>query len=132
MGKRITEDEIQYSIDIETNKAQQEIRKMEFELDGLRRKNKDLTSEMVRLEAQGAKNGQEWKNAHALYLKNNKAIKALSSSIAEQTKKIGVNYMTMNQLKKQAKQLQRQLDDTSKAISPERYYELEQRLKAVK
>ncbi|MDY3846736.1 MAG: 2-oxoacid:ferredoxin oxidoreductase subunit delta [Prevotella sp.] len=131
MAKRIKEDEIQYTIDIETNKAQQEIRKMEFEIDGLRRKNKDLTAEMVRLEAQGEKNSKEWRYAHALYLKNNKTIKALTSSIAEQTKKIGVNYMTMNQLKKQAKQLQRQLDDTSKAISPERYYELEQRLKAI-
>lgn len=131
MATRIKEDEIQYTIDIETNKAQQEIRKMEFEIDGLRRKNKDLTAEMVRLEAQGEKNSKDWRNAHALYLKNNKTIKTLTSSIAEQTKKIGVNYMTMNQLKKQAKQLQRQLDDTSKAISPERYYELEQRLKAV-
>ena len=131
MAKSIKEDKIQYSIDIETQKAQQEIKKMEISLGELRGSNKALLAQMVRLEAQGKKDSDDWKKAHKLYNENNKSIRQLTSSIAEQTKKIGVNYMTMNQLKKQAQQLQRQLNDTSKAISPERYAELEVRLREV-
>ncbi len=39
--------------------------------------------------------------------------------------------MTMNQLKKHAKELQRELDNTSKAANPEDYEQLERRLKVV-
>ena len=131
MEKSIKEDKIQYSIDIETSKAQQEIKKMENSLVELRSSNKSLLSQMVSLEAQGKKNSDKWAQLNKLYKENNKSIKQLTSGIAEQTKKVGVSYMTMNQLKKQAQQLQRQLNDTSKAIFPERYAELEVRLREV-
>ena len=84
----ISEDKIQYSIDIETSKAQQEIKKMENSLVELRSSNKSLLSQMVSLEAQGKKNGDKWTQLNELYKKNNKSIRELTSNIADQTKKI--------------------------------------------
>ena len=51
--------------------------------------------------------------------------------MAEETKKLDINSLSMAQLRKQAKDLQKQLDNTAKAIHPEEYDKLQKQLTKV-
>ena len=115
-GKHISEDEIKYIVDVESAKAQQEIRKLEKSSAALRTENKRRLDQMIKLEAQGKKESQTYKNLKKDYNEVNKTIKQNTEQIGKLTKGIKVNDLTMSQLRKEAKQLQKQLDDTSKSL----------------
>lgn len=131
-SKHISQDEIQYIVDVESSKAQQEIHKLEKESAKLRSENKQRLNQLIQLEAQGKKNTSGYKALRKEYTDTGRQIRELTAKIGEQTSKLKVNDLTMNQLKKQAKQLQKELDNTVKSIHPEEYSKLEERLKAVK
>lgn len=86
---------------------------------------------MVEMEAAGRKTSQEYKNMAEQYRTTSKAIRETTKEISAQTQRLSVMDMTMNQLRKQQKMLQRELDDTVQALHPEAYGVLEQRLKDV-
>ena len=130
-GKKISQDQIQFVVDVESSKAQQEIRKLMTSTDSLSKTNKKYLDSLVKLEAAGKKNSEEWKNLRKEYDSNNKKIRENKKTIAELTSQLKTSDLTMNQLKKQAKQLRRQLDDTSKSLNPEAYMKLEGRLRLV-
>jgi chromosome segregation ATPase len=71
---------------------------------------------LIKLEAAGKKNSQQYKDLKKRYNEVWSEIKKNTEQIAKLTNGINVNNLTMNPLKKQAKQLQKQLDDTSKAL----------------
>ena len=127
-SKHITEDEIKYVVDVESSKAQQEIRKLEKTSSDLRAENKRRLDQLIKLEAAGKKNSQQYKDLKKRYNEVGSEIKKNTEQIAKLTNGINVNNLTMNQLKKQAKQLQKQLDDTSKALNPEAYRQIQMRL----
>ncbi len=129
--KHLSEDEIRYTVTAETQKAQKEIHQLQQKTKDLSKAEKERRSRMIELEAQGKKNSQEWRNLRKSVDDYHKKIKENDRQIAELTKKLGVSGMTMNQLKKHAKELQRELDNTSKAANPEDYEQLERRLKVV-
>jgi hypothetical protein len=131
-GKHISQDELQFIVDVESSKAQQEIHKLEKESSRLRSENKQRLNQMIQLEAQGKKNTSGYKALQKEYKDTGNKIRDLTAKIGEQTSKLKVNYFTMSQLKKQAKQLQKELDNTVKSLHPEEYTKLEERLKAVK
>ncbi|MDR2003359.1 MAG: hypothetical protein LBQ74_10045, partial [Prevotella sp.] len=62
---------------------------------------------------------------------NNKAIEENNAKAKEMLKTLKLEDMTMNQLKRRAYDLQKQLDDTSKSTHPEAYNALEKELKLV-
>ena len=107
-SKHISEDEIKYIVDVESSKAQQEIRKLEKSSASLRSENKRRLDQMVKLEAQGKKESQLYKDLRQNYNQVNKQIRENTTQIANLTKGIKVADLTMNQLKKEAKQLQKQ------------------------
>jgi hypothetical protein len=109
-GKHISEDEIKYIVDVESAKAQQEIRKLEKATGDLRAENKRRLDQMIKLEATGEKESQRYKDLKKIYNEVGREIKANTEKIAKQTNSLKVNCLTMNQLKKQAKQLQKQLE----------------------
>ena len=104
---------------------------METQLKSLRSTNKSYLNGMIKLEAQGKKNSDEYQKLKNLYNESGKSIKKLTSAISEQTAKLDVNEMTMNQLRKQAKSLRQELDNTAKALNPEEYGRLESLLAQV-
>lgn len=111
-SKHISQDEIQYIVDVESSKAQQEIHKLEKESAKLRSENKQRLNQLIQLEAQGKKNTSGYKALRKEYTDTGRQIRELTAKIGEQTSKLKVNDLTMNQLKKQAKQLQKELDNT--------------------
>lgn len=130
-NKHLTEDQISLIVNVESSKAQQEIKKLENKLMSLRTTNRQQLKSMVEMEAAGKKNTKEYKNMAEQYRATSKEIRETTKDITDQTQKLDVLDMTMNQLRKQQKMLQRELDDTAQSLNPEAYAALEQRLRDV-
>lgn len=130
-SKHLTEDEIRYTVDVKTAAAQKEIYRLEQQSKKLRSENKARLSQMIQLEAAGKKETDTYKNLKKQYTETGKEIRNLTSQIGEQTSKIDILDMSMVQLKKQQKSLQKELDNTVQSLNPEAYGVLEQRLKDV-
>ena len=130
-NKHLSEDEIQYTVDVKTAKAQQEIHKLENQSASLRNENKQRLQQMIKLEASGKKETEQYKKLAASYKDTGRQIKDLTSRIQEQTRSLDTNAMTMSQLRKQSKSLQKELDNVSKSLNPKLYEQLESRLQAV-
>ena len=130
-NKHLTEDEIRYTVDVKTADAQKAIYTLEQQSKKLRSENKARLSQMIRLEAAGRKETEAYRNLKKQYSDTSKEIRTLTSRIGEQTSQINILDMSMVQLKKQQKSLQKELDNTVQSLNPEAYSVLEQRLKDV-
>ena len=127
-NKHLTEDEIRYVVDVKTADAQKAIYILEQQSKKLRSENKARLSQMISLEAAGKKETDAYKNLKKQYAETSKEIRSLTSRISEQTSQINILDMSMVQLKKLQKGLQKELDNTVKSLNPEAYGLLEQRL----
>lgn len=130
-NKHLTEDEIRYTVDVKTADAQKAIYNLEQQSKKLRSENKARLSQMISLEAAGRKETDAYRNLKKQYSDTSKEIRTLTSRIGEQTSQINILDMSMVQLKKQQKSLQKELDNTVQSLNPEAYGVLEQRLKDV-
>lgn len=130
-NKHLTEDEIRYTVDVKTADAQKAIYTLEQQSKKLRSENKARLSQMISLEAAGRKETEAYRNLKKQYTETSKEIRALTDRIGEQASKIDILDMSMVQLKKQQKSLQKELDNTVQSLNPEAYGVLEQRLKDV-
>ena len=130
-NKHLTEDEIRYTVDVKTADAQKAIYTLEQQSKKLRSENKARLSQMISLEAAGRKESEAYRNLKKQYSETSKEIRSITSRISEQTSQINILDMSMVQLKKQQKSLQKELDNTVQSLNPEAYGVLEQRLKDV-
>lgn len=127
-NKHLTEDEIRYTVDVKTADAQKAIYNLEQQSKKLRSENKARLNQMISLEAAGRKESETYRNLKKQYSETSKEIRTLTSQIGEQTSKIDILDMSMVQLKKQQKSLQKEMDNTVQSLNPEAYGVLEQRL----
>ena len=127
-NKHLTEDEIRYTVDVKTADALKAIYTLEQQSKKLRSENKARLSQMISLEAAGKKESEAYRNLKKQYSETSKEIRSLTSKISEQTSQINILDMSMVQLKKQQKSLQKEMDNTVKSLNPEAYGVLEQRL----
>lgn len=130
-NKHLTEDEIRYTVDVKTADAQKAIYTLEQQSKKLRSENKARLNQMISLEAAGRKETEAYRNLKKQYSDTSKEIRTLTDRIGEQTSQINILDMSMVQLKKQQKSLQKELDNTVQSLNPEAYGVLEQRLKDV-
>lgn len=127
-NKHLTEDEIRYVVDVKTADAQKAIYTLEQQSKKLRSENKARLNQMISLEAAGKKESETYRNLKKQYSETSQEIRSLTSRISEQTSQINILDMSMVQLKKQQKSLQKEMDNTVKSLNPEAYGVLEQRL----
>ena len=127
-NKHLTEDEIRYTVDVKTADAQKAIYTLEQQSKKLRSENKARLSQMISLEAAGRKESETYRNLKKQYSETSKEIRTLTNRIGEQTSQINILDMSMVQLKKQQKSLQKEMDNTVKSLNPEAYGVLEHRL----
>lgn len=127
-NKHLTEDEIRYTVDVKTADAQKAIYTLEQQSKKLRSENKARLNQMISLEAAGRKESETYRNLKKQYSETSKEIRTLTSRIGEQTSQINILDMSMVQLKKQQKSLQKEMDNTVQSLNPEAYGVLEQRL----
>ncbi len=130
-NKHLTEDEIRYTVDVKTADAQKAIYTLEQQSKKLRSENKARLNQMISLEAAGRKESETYRNLKKQYSETSREIRTLTDRIGEQTSKIDILDMSMVQLKKQQKSLQKELDNTVQSLNPEAYGVLEQRLEDV-
>lgn len=131
MGKKLSEDEIKYILSVESSKAQQEIYKFTKVTKELNKTNKERRSLMRELESLGKKESDEYKRLDNEVKKSNETIQKNNKLIKELEKKLDLTGLTMVQLRKKAKDLRAQLDQTVKSTHPEEYAELESELAKV-
>lgn len=86
---------------------------------------------MIELESKGKKESDTYKKLAAEYKAYGKQISDNNKRMGELTRKLDVNVLSMAQLKKQSRDLHRELDNVSKALDPERYALLESQIKKV-
>lgn len=128
---KIKEDHISLVIDAKTDKAQQELRELERATRDLSKEMKTRQNRMLDLEAAGKRETAEYKNLQAEVRSYSKLIADNNKKLRELRSAMDVNAMTMSQLKKHAKELQKALNDTSKATNPQEYERLASELRTV-
>lgn len=128
MANKIQSDKLQWELSIKDSEAQRNIANLAKANKELEKSNKEIRLEMARLEAQGKKNSIEWRNLNGVLKSNNIEIGNNSKLIAENEKQLGLQNMTMDQLKKRYKELQKELNSTSKATDPESWNSLKSKL----
>lgn len=128
---KLKEDHISLVVDAKTSAAQQALQQLERATHDLRKEMKARQNAMLDLEAAGKKESEEYKR-----LQNE--VKAYSAQIKDNETKLrtlrsqmDINAMTMSQLRKQAKDLQTALNNTSKATNPKEYEHLASQLRNV-
>lgn len=132
MAKKLTEDQINWILSVDASEAQQEIRKLVKTNRELVNVNKERRQELIKLEAAGKKETEEYKNLEAEVKKANQTISENNMIMGELEKKLDITGLTMAQLKKKARDLQRQLDQTVQSIHPDEYQALQNELDHVR
>ena len=159
-GRNLSDTEIKWTLSVDAQGAQGEIQAFSSKIQNLKTDNEELKAaiklasaeireqekELKNLEKQGLKNSKEYqslsikindkkfaveKDTKAIE-NNRKAIDTQNKKIQEVIKTMKVEDMTMSQLRKRARELQGQLDNTSKSLSPESYAKLEKELNSVR
>ena len=128
---KIKEDHIGLIIDAKTDKAQQELRQLERATRDLSKEMKARQNAMLDLEAAGKKESAEYKRLQAEVKNLSTQIKANEAKQRSLRAAMDINVMTMSQLKKQARELQTALNNTSKAANPKEYEQLASQLRSV-
>lgn len=132
MAKKLTEDQLNWILSIDSTEAQQGIRKLANANKELEKANKERRAEMIRLESQGKKETQAYKNLSFVIEENSGKLRSNRQMIKALEDKIGTAGLTMSQLKKKAQDLQRQLDNTSQATNPSEWNALNNNLSKVR
>lgn len=132
MAKGLTEDQINWILSVDASEAQQEIRKLVKTNRELVNVNKERRQELVKLEAAGKKETEEYKNLEAEVKKASRSISENNMIMGELEKKLDITGLTMAQLKKKARDLQRQLDQTVQSANPDEYQALQNELDRVR
>ena len=128
---KIKEDHIGLVIDAKTDKAQQELRQLERATHDLSKEMKARQNAMLNLEAAGKKESAEYKRLQGEVKSLSTLIKANEAKQRSLRAAMDINVMTMSQLKKQARELQTALNNTSKAANPKEYEQLASELRTV-
>lgn len=132
MAKKLTEDELKWILSVDATKAQQEVRALSKDNGKLNTTNKELKDRMIDLIATGKKESEEFNRLSKEVEQNNEKIDKNKAKIKALEGTMGISALTMAQLRKQAKDLQRQLDNTSQATHPEEWNQLNQNLLEVR
>lgn len=128
----LRDDNINLHINVTSSEAQESIRQLSQNNRELEKTNKAVRLEMEKLKAQGKEQSDEFKQLETAYKSNSASIRENTKEIKALEKSLGLNDMTMSQLRKHAKELQTQLDHTVESADPKGYSDLQKQLEATK
>lgn len=129
MSKRLSDDVIRWTLDVNGKPAMKELGGLEQETRALEKTNKDLNMELRKMEAAGKKNSQVYQGLKKQINENNTAITNNKNRMAALRKEIGLTGLTARQLRSEAQKLKNQLDNTTPNTAEWR--KLDNQLKAV-
>ena len=127
----LSEDTIKFIMTAESSELQQEVHKATKTLDDLKKKEADLHKQQAAIKSVLGEQSKEYKDLSKAIKDNAQSIANENMKLSELYKRLGTNSMTMAQLRKEAKNLQRQLDNTSESLNPKEYAEYAKKLQEV-
>lgn len=130
MAKNLKKDTVSVEIDFKARRAQEEIHKLVNATKELREQNKQHRKEITALAAAEGDNHEEVNKLNNVIAENTKEIQANQRAIDKKEAELNKSQLTYAQLEKQLKQASRELKNTSKAADPQRYKELEDKIKS--
>lgn len=125
---RLTPDYIEWVLRLNADEAAREMHKLNEANKELSRQQNATRQAMVKLEAEGKKGSKEWQNLKKSVKDYGDQIKTNNEKLKELDKRLDVNQMSAAQLKKKLKDLHDEFRNTSKAIDPKRYRELQREI----
>ena len=125
---RLTPDYIEWVLRLNADQAAREMHKLNEENKELSRQQNAARQAMTKLAAEGKKGSKEWQNLSKTVKEYGDQIKTNNEKLKELDKRLGVNQMSAAQLKKKLKDLHDEFKNTSKAIDPKRYRELQREI----
>lgn len=129
--KHLSEDEIKYIISADSSKAQQAIHQLGKSTASLRREEKARRSALIEMEATGKKNTDQYRKLKEEIRNYSKQISDNEAQMRKLRSTLDTSAMSMNQLRRYAKELATELDNTSRAASPQQFNDLQKRLASV-
>lgn len=129
---KLSEDTIKFILEADSSQAQQEIHKTGKTIEQLEGQRKKLLEQQAAMRRAHLTESKEYKDLTRDIKKNEQAIANENLKLQELYKKLGTSSMTMAQLRKEAKNLQKQLDNTSQALQPQAYKQYADKLAEVK
>ena len=132
MGKRLSEDTINFILTAESSQLQQEIHKSTKAIQDLESEEKRLRKERAAAKSALGEHSKEYKKLTKSLKETTDAIDYEKKKLQEMSKQLGVNSMSMSQLRKEAKNLQKALDSTSKELEPKAWQQYADKLREVK
>lgn len=131
MGKRLSEDTINFILTAESSQLQQEIHKSTKAIQDLESEEKRLRKERAAAKSALGEHSKEYKKLTKSLKDTTDAIDYEKKKLQEMSKQLGVNSMSMSQLRKEAKNLQKALDSTSKELEPKAWQQYADKLREV-
>lgn len=126
---KLKPDYIQWVLTLNASGAQKEMQRLKESNNELKDSNKNLQKEMNKLLREGKANTEEFRRLGAQIRQNNTTIRENNAKMKEAEKQLDKNTMSANQLQKKMKDLKNALNNTVKALQPERYRALEKELR---
>jgi hypothetical protein len=122
---KLSEDKIKWILSLDASGAEKSVNELSTANKTLENRNKELRKSMTDLEASGKKESEMYKNLSTELKSNNAVMASNKQQMKLLDNQMGINAMSMSQLKNRAKDLQSQLDHTSQALHPEEYNKLQ-------
>lgn len=132
MAKKLTEDQIKWILSLDASEAEKGVNELTKKNTELTNRNKELRKSMQQLEMQGRKESSVYHKLSEEYSKNTKQISSNREMMKRLDEQMGINNLSMVQLKRRAQDLQKQLDTTSQALHPQEWEKINQQLAATK
>ena len=128
MNKKLKDDYIKFTLSLNTSEAREELNRLNASSRELQRTNDGLRNSMTELVASGKKGSDEYKRLEAELKSNSKAISDNNAKVKILRSSMKSTEKTYAELAKEARGLQKQLDNTVKSLHPEEYARLEKQL----
>lgn len=128
MNKKLKDDYIKFTLSLNTSEAREELNRLNASSRELQRTNEGLRNSMTELVASGKKGSDEYKRLEAELKSNSKAISDNNAKVKILRSSMKSTEKTYSELAKEARGLQKQLDNTVKSLHPEEYARLEKQL----
>lgn len=131
MAKKLSNDYIKWTLTLNSSQAQKEINDLTESSKELEKSNKVLRERMGQLVQVGQKNSKEYKELSKAVKENNRIVSENKAKMEQLKSTLDLSSLTANQLSKRARELRRELMNTSKAADPARYKQLRQQIDEV-
>lgn len=125
---KLSNDYINWTLTLNASQTQKEIHNLTESSKELEKSNKVLRERMGQLVQAGQKNSKEYRELNKAIKENNRIVSENKAKVSQLKSQLDLSALSANQLARRARELRRELMNTSHAADPKRFKELQQQL----